>query len=414
MNMGIAVPNFIPDKGERGIVLSAFFYGYICTQIPAGLIAARIGVKSVLALGVVVWTICDASTTLASRSLWPMVLVRAGVGCGEGVVMSSLHIFSANWFPMSEQTTLVALVTSGSDLGTILSLLLSPWLVKVTDQWQTIFLVTSAFTMILLSFYMKHVTSKPEEHPNISKQEKDMIVSARRSTSPAKLDKIPWYSLLTNRYLWVIYTSHFSSTYAWYVLLGWLPTYLSEQLGLDLKQHQLTAATPYICGYIGLLTAGKFSDFLINRGFRTLYVRRCMNCIGSFVPAILLYVLPFAKTPTSAIFFLSGALFAGRACTSGFWINMIDVGPEYAGQIMGVSNSIGTIPGIFGNVITGLILKQTQSWQTVFHLAAFVCAVGGVVFGCFSTDRDVFKKHKIGEDEQNEEGNDLLFNTMVT
>jgi sugar phosphate permease len=411
MNIGIAVPHFIDSKGDRGIVLSAFFYGYICTQIPSGLWASRVGVKTVLATGVLVWTIFDAATILVAsfKQLPLLILVRAGMGCGQGVIMSCLHIFAANWFPEKEQTTLVAIVSSGTDLGTILALLVSPGLIKSSHgKWQVIFIFFSIASMIWLVFYMRHVTSTPEEHPRISKQERDMILSSRqqRNSPRKKEDKaIPWRILLTNRYLWVIYIAHFSANYSWYVLLGWLPTYLHERLGLNLQENQLLAATPYMCGYVGLLVAGRASDYLITvQGVRTLYVRRCMSTIGSLIPALLLYLLPYySETPMAAIGLLSGCLFFGRACTSGFWINMIDVGgADYAGSIMGVSNSIGTVPGILGNMVTGYILQQTQSWTTVFHLAAFVCAVGGIVFACGSTDRNVFQQYEKRETEDDD------------
>ena len=131
-NIGIAIPSFVAEKKDRGIVLSSFFYGYILTQLPAGWWASRVGVKMVLAIGVILWTICDTSTVLVSHSIPLLILVRAGMGCGEGVIMPSLHRFAANWFPISERSTLVAVISSGSDLGTISALLLSPWIMKIS------------------------------------------------------------------------------------------------------------------------------------------------------------------------------------------------------------------------------------------------------------------------------------------
>ena len=136
-NIGIAVPSFLPDKADRGVVLSAFFYGYILTQIPAGFWASKVGVKTVLMWGVVVWTLFDTAKVLVPHSLPLLVLVRAGMGCGEGVIMPSLHRFAVHWFPSSERSTLVAVIASGSDLGTILSLFLSPWILKATGgEWR--------------------------------------------------------------------------------------------------------------------------------------------------------------------------------------------------------------------------------------------------------------------------------------
>ena len=313
------------------------------------------------------------------------------LGCGEGVIMPSLHRFAVNWFPVSERSTLVAVIGGGTDLGTILALFLSPMILKVTGQWRNIFLVFGAFSTVWLVFYFRCVTSKPEQHPWISREEKDFITTTRGSDGNTN-QKIPWRTFLTSRHLWVIYISHFSFNYSWYVLLGWLPTYIHDHLDLDLKENKLLAATPYICGYFGLLIGGKVSDLLIARGFRTLHVRRAMNSIGSFGPAVCLYLLRFANNPATAVLLLSGSLFTGRCSQSGFWINMIDVGPDYADKTMGISNTIATVPGIFGNIITGYVLKQTDSWNMVFDIAAVVSIFGGVVFAFFSTDTNVFTR----------------------
>ncbi len=392
-NIGIAAPSFVNNVGDRGVVLSAFFYGYILTQIPAGYMASRVGVKKVLGVGVLIWTLCDTSTILVSHSIPLLFIVRACMGCGEGVVMPSLHRFATNWFPVSERSTMVAVISSGSDLGTIFALLFSPWLLKISSgQWQYIFLIFGGFSLLWLPIYTRHVTSKPEQHPRISREEKEFILSNRGLSIGGSLNSqpAPWRSLLRTKKLWVIYLSHICYNYSWYVLLGWLPTYVNDQLGVDLKQNQLIAATPYIFGYFGLLVAGRVSDLLIARGYRTLHVRRLMNSISSFLPALCLFLLPHAKSPAAAIFLLSASMFTGRASTSGFWINMIDVGPAYASEIMGISNSIATLPGIFGNLITGFILQKTQNWEMVFHIASIISVIGGLIFACFSTDVNLF------------------------
>jgi sugar phosphate permease len=419
-NIGIAAPSFVPGEGDRGIVLSAFFYGYLLTQIPASYLASQHGVKAVFGTGVLVWTLCDVSTVAVSHSIPLLCLVRAGMGCGEGVVMPSLHRFAASWFPEHETSTLVAIVSSGSDLGTITALLVSPWIASTTGRWQSIFLCFGVLSLLWLMLYRKQMAGTPEEDPRISRHERDFIVSSRKSSSSSSSrrsserdNNVPWRVLLTNRHLWVIYVAHSSFNYSWYVLLGWLPTYFSQHLGLDLKQNAYLAATPYICGYVGLLVSGKVSDHLIcKRGLRTFYVRRLMNSIASFVPALCLFKLQHANDPATAVFLLSVALFCGRTSTSGFWISMIDVGPNNAGQIMGVSNTIATVPGILGNLVTGYILQQTNSWNAVFCVAAGVSVVGGIVFLLGSTDENVFAKQSgssssnNNDDDDDDDGND--------
>uniref|UniRef100_K3WG25 Major facilitator superfamily (MFS) profile domain-containing protein n=1 Tax=Globisporangium ultimum (strain ATCC 200006 / CBS 805.95 / DAOM BR144) TaxID=431595 RepID=K3WG25_GLOUD len=79
-NIGIALPSFVDSKEEQGEVLSAFFYGYMATQILGGYFATKLGAKMVLLTGVVVWTLFDLSTIFVSKCAWCLFLARAGMG----------------------------------------------------------------------------------------------------------------------------------------------------------------------------------------------------------------------------------------------------------------------------------------------------------------------------------------------
>lgn len=360
--------------------------------MPAGKWAACYGVKRVLLIGIIVWTVCDMSTILVTNSVILLFVVRAGMGCGEGVMMPCLHNFSANWFPEQERSLLVSIISAGTDFGTILALVVSPVIME-NGNWTMIFTTFGLLSCILLIFYSKYVTSKPEDHPTISQEEREYIVSNRKGAFSSCTDSLPWKTLFTTKELWSIYIAHFCFNYGWYVLSSWLPQYFEQELGLDLAKHRMLSTAPYICGFIGNMIAGRVSDTLISSGYRMIYIRRLMNTLAFFLMSMFLFVLRYAETQYQAIFLLSGALFTGRAATTGFWVNMIDVGPEYAGATMGVSNAIATIPGIAGNLITGYILNASnQNWDLVFGIASAGMIFGGIVFLLFSTDQDVFQR----------------------
>ena len=57
-------------------------------------------------------------------------------------------------------------------------------------------------------------------------------------------------------------------------------------------------------------------------------------------------------------------------------MNHLDVAPTYAGILMGISNTIATIPGIIGVAATGLIVQATRSFSAVFFLIAAVYGLG--------------------------------------
>ena len=77
-----------------------------------------------------------------------------------------------------------------------------------------------------------------------------------------------------------------------------------------------------------------------------------------------------------AVALLTLAASANGIGTAAFGVNHLDVAPTYAGILMGISNTIATIPGIIGVAATGLIVQTTQSFSAVFYLIAAVYAVG--------------------------------------
>jgi len=59
---------------------------------------------------------------------------------------------------------------------------------------------------------------------------------------------------------------------------------------------------------------------------------------------------------------------------------------------LGLTNTIGTIPGILAPIITGLIVQFTGRWELVFYLAAGISTVGEVVWLLFATGEQVFEQ----------------------
>eukprot|EP00013_Stygamoeba_regulata_P013939 CAMPEP_0177667584 /NCGR_PEP_ID=MMETSP0447-20121125/22202_1 /TAXON_ID=0 /ORGANISM="Stygamoeba regulata, Strain BSH-02190019" /LENGTH=182 /DNA_ID=CAMNT_0019173827 /DNA_START=13 /DNA_END=558 /DNA_ORIENTATION=- len=153
-----------------------------------------------------------------------------------------------------------------------------------------------------------------------------------------------------------------------------------------MSKQPLYASMPYLAGLVGMLASGIVSDALLNRGiFTVVTVRRIMNTVGMCGAAVFLCILQLARTPLQATLLMSCTFFFSRITLAGYWVNMIDVAPRNAGQMMGLSNTFGTIPGIVGNIVTGSILSVTGSWAMVFGIAVLAYLVGAVLFLVMAT-----------------------------
>ena len=88
---------------------------------------------------------------------------------------------------------------------------------------------------------------------------------------------------------------------------------------------------------------------------------------------------------------------------AGFSVNHLDIAPQYAAILMGVSNTLGTIPGIISPSITGYLVedKSVEAWQHVFIITAFIYALGAIFYGIFASgERQEWSK--IDQDQDGE------------
>ncbi|CDF36240.1 unnamed protein product [Chondrus crispus] len=129
------------SESTKGLVQSAFFVGYMTTQIPGGMVADRRGGRAVLAGGVLAWSVATLLTPVAARLALPALLAaRVVLGIGEGVAMPAMNAMVAAWVPAAERARALSLVYSGMYAGSILGLVAAPGVMRAAG-WQALFYV---------------------------------------------------------------------------------------------------------------------------------------------------------------------------------------------------------------------------------------------------------------------------------
>jgi ACS family sodium-dependent inorganic phosphate cotransporter len=393
VNMSVAIipmaEEFKWDQTTKGIVLSSFFYGYLATQVLGGWLADRYGGKVILGFGVLWWSIFTMLTPPAAAiSLTVLFLARVGMGLGEGVAFPAIHNLFARWAPVQERARFVALNTSGIPLGTVGALFLTPAIVLAWG-WHWVFYCFGALGFIWFTLWYFFASDAPETHPTIHPTEAQFI----RSNTPLvqKNDKIPWSLLLSKAPTWAIIINHFCSNWGFYIILTWLPTYFKQALGADLSKVGIYTVLPWLVMFIMGNVAGWSADLLIERGFSLTFVRKLMQSIGFFGAATFISFVGSVTTISGAVILMCCTLGCGAFALSGFGVNHLDIGPRYAGILLGFSNTAGTIPGILGVTLTGMILDATGSWQLVFMISAGIYVFGALVWLIFATGERVFE-----------------------
>lgn len=378
------------DRGTQGLVLSSFFIGYLLLQIGGGYLADRLGGKLVLGAGVLIWSLFTVLTPPAAfLGLAVLIVARIGMGMGEAVTFPSIYSLYGRWLPLSERSRAVGLTNSGIPFGTVFALIMTPYIVEAFG-WEWAFYLFGAVGVLWYLAWQRLATSRPEGHPAISAAELAHIQGGR-GDGDADAPAPPWYGFLKHRAVWAIIVAHFCNNWSLYVLLSWLPTFVNQGLGVDYQSVGWFAMIPHVASFAFLNIAGTLADRWIGSGADVGRVRRTMQTIGAGGIAVALLIVGEVETAWMAILIMATGNALGAFVTGGFAVNHMDIAPRHAGTLMGITNTAGTIPGIIGVYVSGLILELTGSWALVFQVAAGVTLFGLAFFLLFSSSERLFE-----------------------
>jgi ACS family sodium-dependent inorganic phosphate cotransporter len=392
VNISVAIIPMAEELGwtpqTQGTVLSSFFFGYLLLQIVGGRMADRFGGKIVLGIGVLLWSLFTVLTPPAAHLGFTILLAaRIAMGMGEAVAFPSIYSIYGRWIPLSERSRAVGFSNSGIPLGTVFALIATPYLVERLG-WEWAFYLFGMLGVFWFVAWQRLVTSEPSQHPQISPEELELIQAeapvADAGSSPSLA------TLLRSGAVWAIIVAHFCNNWSLYVLLSWLPTFVNKGLGVDYSAVGWFTMIPNAASFVFLNVAGNVADRLIRSGMPVGRVRKLMQTVGFGGIAAALAVVGYVETAWAAITVMSLGTALGAFVTGGFAVNHMDIAPKYAGTMMGITNTAGTIPGVIGVYASGLILEWTGSWALVFQVASGVTLFGLVFFLLFASGERKF------------------------
>ena len=392
VNISVAIipmaEEFKWDLETQGIILSSFYVGYLIMQVMGGFLADRFGGKVVLGLGVLIWSFFTIATPWAAFSgMIGLLAARIGMGLGEAVTFPSVYSLITRWFPVHEKAKAVAFNASGIPIGTVFALVVTPIIVSELG-WEWAFYLFGLVGVVWYAAWHLVVTNTPAEHPRIAAAEMQFIAANAPATGTVEIP--PMRQFLRNKALWAIIVAHFCNNWTLYVILSWLPKFVNDGLGVAFASVGLIAMLPHLTSFLCLNIAGNIADRLIQRGLSVTFVRKLMQSIGFGGLAICLLLITTVDDVWSAIGLLCLGKLFGAAGIGGHSVNHMDIGPRYAGTLMGITNTFATLPGIVAVYITGYILQVSGSWDLVFISTAGVTLFGMVFYLIFGSGERQF------------------------
>ncbi|KAI3693954.1 hypothetical protein L1987_76910 [Smallanthus sonchifolius] len=289
----------------------------------------------------------------------------------QGVAMPAMNNILSKWIPVSERSRSLAMVYSGMYLGSVIGLAVSPILIQ-KFAWPSVFYSFGSLGSLHGHLCFTHLVplekkvSSPIEDPELSAEEKDYILGGSISKEP--VTAIPWKLILSKAPVWALIVSHFCHNWGTFILLTWMPTYYNQVLKFNLTKSGLLCVLPWLTMAVFANIGGWIADTLVSRGLSVTTVRKIMQSIGFLGPAFFLTQLSHVKTPAMAVLCMACSQGSDAFSQSGLYSNHQDIGPCYAGVLLGLSNTAGVLAGVFGTAATGYILQnEDQEYRSQFR-----------------------------------------------
>ncbi|XP_026317790.1 putative inorganic phosphate cotransporter [Hyposmocoma kahamanoa] len=370
------------DEATQGLLLSAFYYGYVLTHLPGGLLAERFGGKWTVGLGLLSTSIATVITPWAVSigGAIGLFVIRVIEGFGEGPVTPACVLLLARWVPPSERSRFGAMIFGGAQVGNIVGPYLSGILLANGGHWANVFYVFGTLGIIWFVFWALLCYNTPNDHPFISEQEKEYLNNnIEASALHRKLDPVPFKAILRSAPLWVLVLAAIGHDAGYFAMITDLPKYFSDVLKFNIKETGVMSAIPYVAMYIFSFIFAALCDLCIRKKWHSITTgRKLYTTIAATIPAILIILASYSgcnRIQAVALFIVSMAFMAGFY--SSVKINAMDIAPNYAGTCSAIVNGIGAVSGIVTPYLIGLLTPNQTigQWRIAFWFV-FVTLVG--------------------------------------
>jgi ACS family hexuronate transporter-like MFS transporter len=359
-----AIQKDIPLSNQQfSFLQSAFLFAYAIMYAGGGKLADVLGTRLGFTLIMLFWSLACASHALATGFAM-LAVSRLLLGMGEGGGFPAATRAVAEWFPTRERATAMGIINAGTAVGGVTA----PPLIAVIlfyFSWRWIFLFTGGIGLLWTAWWGLSYFS-PESRSESSNQDANEFQSGPEV--PDATHGLRWTDLLRVREVWGLMTAKCLSDAAWYFYLFWLPKYLYDARGFNVKSVGLFAWIPYAASGVGCLLGGWFSSYLVRRRFSLGTARKLALGLSAVVMPVIILV---PRVPVSwAIAIFSLAYFGQQSWSTLVMVLPTDLFPRgVVGSVAGLVGFGGAMGGIAFGEVVGYLLDHGFGYGVVFALA---------------------------------------------
>lgn len=373
-NMSIAAPAMSKelslDASQMGVLLSAFFWGYVVSLAFAGLAVARLGAKRSMVGALIVFGLASAATGL-TQDFAQLIAVRVLLGLGEGLVFPAITIFLVKWFPSWERGRASGLSLLAIPISAIIMAPMGGWLIGTWD-YRMMFVVQGLPPIAMALLVLVLIKEDPADDRRLSAAERGFILENRATGEKERGGA--WRDVYLNPRIWLISIAYLLWLTGLYGFNQWLPTLLSEASKQGIQAVGWLTTVPFVFAAIGMYVASRQSDR--RDGRRTPYV-----AIPIAVSGLALLGEHFiAGNLAVNIFFLTVACVGLHSAFGPWWPWALEKVPRnQTGFASSFILSVGNFGGIIGPILVGLFTGNGSVSQGGFYTLGYVTLASGAL-----------------------------------
>lgn len=361
---------------DYGLITSGFLLAYGIGQLISGPLIDRLGTKRAFSLAAVFWSVATILHALG-RGLWSFLALRILLGLAEAANFPAASKAVAQWFPANERSTAVAIFMLGAGLGAIITPPLTVWTMQ-TLGWQWAFIVPGSLGLIWV-FLWQRWYYLPETHPTIEPTEKALILEQRSNQQ----SQGSWMVLLNYREFWGILIARVVSDFPFYFFLFWLPQYLIDVRGFDLRAIAMFAWLPWVAADLGALTGGSLSSALVTWGHTINRARKTVIWLGAVLVALAVIPAYYTASSALALALICFGLFAIQVKGSVFFTLPTDLFPaDRVATVWGVFGAVGSLGGSLLGLLAGYLIQEA-GYESVFLMIASLHLISALLLQVF-------------------------------
>jgi MFS transporter, ACS family, D-galactonate transporter len=365
-----------------GYLSSAFSWTYALMQIPSGLLLDRFGVRRIGRISTFVWSVASFAAAV-SPGLGTFFASRFLLGLAESPTFPANAKAIGYWFPQRERSLAISLSDAAAKFSSAIGV---PFLglLLLHFGWRFTFAATGALSLLyFLLFYFFY--RNPSEDSQLTPEELRYITEGGAQAEEIAEEEPASFLLYLLRQpkVYGLALGWGAYNYCFFLLLTWLPTYLSIAHHMDLFHSVFYTSVPWLFAtFTDVAVGGWLVDLLLQRGWNAHRVRKTVLIAGtSFGLAI--FGAAHSDSPLAALCWISLAIGGLAAAAPVAWTVPSLIAPRgTVGTVAGIANLSSQLAGISAPIITGYIVAATHSFDSAFVTSAviLIAGIGGYAF----------------------------------